>query len=62
MTGIWRLAKRDPYDWAYAGVVSAAIAVVSAFGLCACCVGFLFTLIYQLAVQAGAAAMIDRSV
>lgn len=58
---IARHVSADPANWLLAGVTSCFAALIGGFGLCACCVGLLFTIVYQYAVQARVAAWLENS-
>ncbi len=58
---IVRLAAVNRSAWLLTGVTSALASIHGGLGVCACCVGLLFTLVYQYAVQAGLAAWLGAA-
>lgn len=58
---IGRQMSANPANWLQAGLASCGAALIGGFGLCGCCVGLLFTIVYQYAIQARLAAWAETA-
>lgn len=59
---IVRAAALNRSAWLLTGITSALASILGGLGVCGCCIGLLFTLVYQYAVQAGLAAWLGAGI
>lgn len=57
---VWRLATINVGNAVVAGLIIWVASVIGGLGLIACCIGIIFTVVYQNAIQAGVAAWFER--